>query len=64
MLGFNVSGQDTYSVISYSIQEETILNGGYFGFEGSIFSIIAMIATIVGILMYYQKKKITISLQN
>jgi len=64
MLGFNVSGQDTYSVISYGIQEETILNGGYFGFEGSILSIIAMIVTIVGIFMYYQKKKITISLQN
>ena len=57
IFGFNVSGQDIYSVIEFSIVEKNILNGGAFGFEGSIFSVIAMILTIVGIFVYYQKEK-------
>ena len=55
--GFNVSGQDSYSLIEFSISENTILNGGAFGFEGSILSVIAMIITIIGIAIYYDRKK-------
>ena len=54
--GFNVSGQDFYSLIEYKITENNFLNGGAFGFEGSIFSAIAMIIVIVGIAYYYNKK--------
>jgi len=57
-LGFNVSGQDLYSLIEINITENNLLNGGAFGFEGSILSVIAMIATIVGITMYYNQKKL------
>lgn len=41
LFGFNVSGQDFYSLIEFQITEKNILNGGDFGFEGSVLSIIA-----------------------
>ncbi len=61
-LGFNVSGKKTYSIIEFKITENNLLNGGDFGFEGSVLSIIAQIIFIVIIWYYYNKKlkKITI----
>jgi CAAX protease family protein len=53
LLGFNVSGQNAYSIINFTIPEKNILNGGDFGFEGSILSIISQIIFIVLILIYY-----------
>jgi len=58
ILGFNVSGQNTYSAIKLSIPNKTILNGGAFGFEGSILSLIAILITIVAILIHYRRKKL------
>jgi len=55
-LGFNVSGKDVYSIIEITITEKNILNGGDFGFEGSIFSIISQIIFIVVIWVYFHKK--------
>lgn len=57
LLGFNVSGQDTYSIIEFKINEGNLINGGAFGFEGSYLSIIAEIITIIGIGIYYNRKK-------
>lgn len=57
LFGFNVSGKDVYSLIEFSLSEKNILNGGAFGFEGSIFSVIMMIITIVLIEIYYRNKK-------
>ncbi|MFO7672151.1 MAG: type II CAAX endopeptidase family protein [Lutibacter sp.] len=57
ILGFNVSGQKTYSLIEFGITENNLLNGGKFGFEGSILSVIAMLVTIVGIEIYYKRQK-------
>ncbi|EAR12570.1 putative transmembrane protease [Polaribacter irgensii 23-P] len=57
LLGFNVSGQDTYSIIEFKINERNLMNGGAFGLEGSYISIVAEIITIVGIAMYYNRKK-------
>ncbi len=57
LLGFNVSGHDTYSIIEFKINESNLINGGAFGFEGSYLSIIAEIITIIGIGMYYNRKK-------
>jgi len=59
ILGFNVSGQKSYSLIEFSIAENNIINGGDFGFEGSILSIIAMIVTVFGIEIYYRRQKLT-----
>lgn len=56
LFGFNVSGLERYSIIEFSISKKTILNGGEFGFEGSILAIIVEIITIIGIFYYYEKK--------
>jgi membrane protease YdiL (CAAX protease family) len=55
--GFNVSGQKFYSIIQFNIAEENILNGGKFGFEASIFSLIIQIVLILLIFKYYQKSE-------
>lgn len=57
ILGFNVSGQKTYSLIEFGITENNLLNGGKFGFEGSILSLISMLITIVCIEIYYRRQK-------
>jgi len=54
--GFKVSGKDIYSLIEISIPENNLLNGGDFGFEGSVFSIIASCIAIIGIEVYYIRK--------
>lgn len=59
LLGFNVSGQDLYSIIEFKTNGENLINGGAFGFEGSYLSIIAEIITIIGIGIYYSRKKLT-----
>lgn len=58
IFGFNVSGQKSYSLIQFSIPENNMINGGEFGFEGSILSLIAMIVAIVGIEIYYRRQKL------
>lgn len=57
LLGFNVSGQDTYSLIEFKIHENNLINGGAFGFEGSYLSVIAEIITITCIGIYYNRRK-------
>lgn len=59
VLGFNVSGKDLYSVVEFSIKEKNLWNGGVFGFEGSIFSVIAMTISIAIIFIYYQRNKLS-----
>lgn len=59
MYGFNVSGQKSYSLIEFSITENNMINGGDFGFEGSILSVVALLVTIVGIEIYYRRQKLT-----
>lgn len=56
LLGFNVSGQNWYSLVKFGTTEQTLLNGGAFGFEGSILSSLAMVITIFVIIIYYRKK--------
>jgi len=58
LFGFNVSGKDAYSLIEFRIFEKNLINGGDFGFEGSVLSIIAQIITIIGIAIYYNRKKV------
>lgn len=61
LFGFNVSGQDFYSIIEFKIQENTLLNGGAFGLEGSILSIIAEMLIIIGVVIYYNKNKVSLN---
>jgi hypothetical protein len=48
-------GKNTYSLIEFSLQEN-LLNGGAFGFEGSILSVFSMIILILLIELYYREK--------
>ena len=57
LLGFNVSGLETYSLVEIRIPEHNIINGGAFGFEGSYLSLIAELITITSIGIYYNRKK-------
>ncbi|MFC6267933.1 CPBP family intramembrane glutamic endopeptidase [Frigoriflavimonas asaccharolytica] len=57
-LGFNVSGQDIYSVIEFKITKGNTLNGGNFGFEGSYLSIIAMLLIIFSVGIYYNRNRL------
>ncbi len=61
LFGFNVSGQDFYSLINFNIAQNNAINGGDFGFEGSYLSIIAEILTFICIVIYYEKQKNKIS---
>lgn len=55
--GFNVSGQNYYSLIETSIISENYLNGGHFGFEGSILAVINKVLLIILFFMYYERRK-------
>jgi membrane protease YdiL (CAAX protease family) len=55
LLGFNVSGSSSYSLIEIDIQTNSLLNGGAFGFEGSILAVVAHIIAIMWVWKYYQK---------
>jgi len=57
LFGFNVSGQDIYSIIEFTAPENNMMNGGQFGFEGSIFSLITELTLVALIIYYYQVKK-------
>jgi len=63
LFGFNVSGQDFYSIVNFEIVQKSSLNGGDFGFEGSIFCILAQLTMIVGIAWYYSKERVPMEVQ-
>ena len=56
IFGFNVSGHVTYSLFTQSRTADTIWNGGKFGFEGSVLSIIFQIVAILALWWYYSKR--------
>lgn len=57
IFGFNVSGLDSYSLIAFNIPEDTILNGGDFGFEGSMIAILFQVLMIGLCQMYFRNWK-------
>lgn len=56
LFGFNVSGIDSYSWIEFSFNESNSINGGDFGFEGSVMSIFFQIGLILILYFLYSKK--------
>jgi len=56
LFGFKVSGLDYYSLIEFDISENNIINGGSFGFEGSILSIVIQVLMIISLYLWYSKK--------
>jgi hypothetical protein len=63
LLGFNVSGTNAYSIIEFNLTDQNILNGGYFGFEGSVFCVIAQLILILIIKYHYRTIKPTHAIQ-
>ncbi|WP_108246100.1 CPBP family intramembrane glutamic endopeptidase [Muricauda brasiliensis] len=57
LFGFNVSGMNSYSLIEFSFSERNIINGGDFGFEGSLLSILLQISLIFTLYFTYRHSK-------
>ena len=56
IFGFNVSGHVTYSLLTHTRPADTIWNGGKFGFEGSVLSIVFQVVAILVLWWYYSKR--------
>jgi len=52
-----VSGNKEYALVTQSRSADTILNGGEFGFEGSLLAVIFIILAITALIIYYRKKE-------
>ena len=58
VLGYEVSGMDVFpTLLKLHLPEENIINGGSFGFEGSIICTMLMILGTALIISYYEGKK-------
>jgi membrane protease YdiL (CAAX protease family) len=55
MFGFKVSGLDSYSIIEFMIPYNNMINGGEFGFESSILSVIVLFIGTIIIWNYFKK---------
>lgn len=58
IFGFHVSGFETYSIFQISIVKNNLMNGGKFGFEGSILCSLILLIIIFGFSYYYERKVI------
>ncbi len=57
MFGFKVSGLDSYSIIKFDIIENNYINGGEFGFESSVLSLIIIMIFIIIVWKYFRSSK-------
>lgn len=57
VFGFNVSGKHVYSVISHVRANDNLWNGGAFGFEGSLLSLILQLIAIGIVFLLFSKRK-------
>lgn len=55
IFGFEVSGQNFYTLVQQETVEETIWNGGNFGFEGSLLASFLIVTCIFFAKEYYKK---------
>lgn len=61
ILGFEVSGTNMFpSMLSLQFPQDNIINGGAFGFEGSIICTLLMIISIAIIIIWGEKSKINL----
>jgi len=56
IFGFNVSGQKIYSLITTKFDSENIWNGGKFGFEGSVLSIIFQLIMLAAVYYIFKSR--------
>jgi membrane protease YdiL (CAAX protease family) len=57
IFGFSVSGNTEYALVTQSRTTDTLLNGGPFGFEGSILAVIFLSLAIVALAIRYDRKE-------
>ena len=57
IFGFSVSGNAEYSLITQTRQGDTMLNGGAFGFEGSILAVVFLAIAIAALSFYYHRQE-------
>ncbi len=60
ILGFAVSGNNTPSIFTPEVIGEEVLTGGVFGIEGSIFSVIVLVITVVTLHILCVRKGINV----
>ncbi|WP_461788741.1 lysostaphin resistance A-like protein [Pedobacter sp.] len=58
VFGFNVSGRDGFSLILQSRVQNNAFNGGEFGFEGSIWCVIAQLICIYIIYLIFKNRRV------
>jgi len=58
IFGYSVSGQNIKSLFSVELVGNETLNGGEFGFEGSLLCTIMLIVSIASIMVYYRKQEL------
>lgn len=58
LVGFNVSGQDIYSIVEFKLVDNSIINGGDFGFEGSILCVLTQLIAIAFIHKYFKGQSV------
>ncbi len=64
VFGFNVSGLNGYSIIQQERISNNLLNGGLFGFEGSVLSMILQLIFILIIYRLYKTENFDIAFRN
>jgi uncharacterized protein len=57
IFGFSVSGNAEYALVTQSRTSDTLLNGGPFGFEGSLLAVIFLALAIIALSIYYNRKE-------
>jgi len=56
IFGFGVSGFRSYSIVAQTRTEDNFINGGSFGFEGSLLATFLMVISIFCIWRFYERK--------
>ncbi len=56
VFGFHVSGNEMWSVVNQSRTADTLMNGGAFGFEGSLLILIFEIVALAGIFLIFRNR--------
>lgn len=58
IFGFNVSGIDSYSFINFGRLQNNIWNGGAFGFEGSVLSVMFQLVAILSVFLIFRNSNV------
>ncbi|MBE0392214.1 CPBP family intramembrane glutamic endopeptidase [Flavobacterium sp. PL002] len=56
--GFKVSGLTMYSLVEFTLNDKNRINGGDFGFEGSVLAVVFQFIAILGIEIYFRKRNV------